>query len=124
MKKIENNCKTKEINIWWPDSKTNWPTERRSQYNLKLELELLKLQYLQNKVLRATGKCSRCTRVSDLHQVSSLPSMCHYLCGQQTEVLHNHENEHFRSRGEGVARYRKYKRFIFGGDKYYDRSSD
>jgi hypothetical protein len=35
----EGNCQTKKIKMWslfpqGPDTKTNWPTDRRSQYNL------------------------------------------------------------------------------------------
>jgi hypothetical protein len=42
---------------------------------------------------------------------------------QQAEVIQNHENEHFRSTGQGKARHRKYKRLKLGGGQAYDRSS-
>jgi hypothetical protein len=45
------------------------------------------------------------------------------LCRQQAEVIQNHENENVRSRGQGEARYRKYKRFKPDDGQAYDRSS-
>jgi hypothetical protein len=46
------------------------------------------------------------------------------LCRQQAEVQQNYENELVRSRGQGEARHRKYKRLKLGGGQDYDRSSD
>jgi hypothetical protein len=48
MKKKESNRQTKKIKIWSssqrrPDTKKNWPTDRRSQSNLKLENPLVAL---------------------------------------------------------------------------------
>jgi hypothetical protein len=47
MKKKESYCETKNIEIWsWPqrgpDTKTNWPTDRRSQYNLNLKIIIIR----------------------------------------------------------------------------------
>jgi hypothetical protein len=68
---------------------------------------LLKLQRLQNKVLRTIGNFPRCTPVRDLHTAFNLPYIHDYvtkLCWQQAEVIQNHENEHVRSMGQGEAR--------------------
>jgi hypothetical protein len=56
---------------------------------------LLKLQCLQNKVLRTTGNFLRHTSVCDLHMAFKLPYIYDYiakLCMQQAEVIQNHEN--------------------------------
>jgi hypothetical protein len=65
---------------------------------------LLKLQRMQNKVLRTTGDFTMCTLVRDLHTTFNLPYVCDYitkLCRQQAEVIQNCENEHVRSIGQG-----------------------
>jgi hypothetical protein len=88
---------------------------------------LLKLQRLQNKVLRNTGNFPRCTPVRDLHTAFNLPYVYEYitkLCRQQTEVIQNHENEHVRGIGQGEAIRIGYKRLKLGGGQAYDRSSD
>jgi hypothetical protein len=59
---------------------------------------LLKLQHLENKVLRTTGNFPRHTLVRDLHVAFKLPHLYDYitkLCRQQAEVIRNHENEKF-----------------------------
>jgi hypothetical protein len=58
---------------------------------------LLKLQRLQNKVLRTNGNIPRCTPVRDLRTAFNLPCVYNYItkfCRQQTEVTQNHENKH------------------------------
>jgi hypothetical protein len=88
---------------------------------------LLKLQRLQNKVLRTIGKFPRRTSVRDLHMAFNLPRIYYYitkLCRQQAEVIQNHENENVRNIGPGEPRHRKYKRLKLGGGQAYDRSSD
>jgi hypothetical protein len=75
------------------------------------DIYVLKLQRLQNKVLRTTGNFPRCTPVRDLHAAFNLPYVYDYitkLCRQQAEVIQNHENEHVHSIGQGEARHRKY----------------
>jgi hypothetical protein len=55
---------------------------------------LLKLQRLQNKVLRTTGNFPRRTQVRDLHTTFTLPYIYNYLTKlfrQQAEVIQNHE---------------------------------
>jgi hypothetical protein len=87
---------------------------------------LIKLQRLQNKVLRTTGNFPRRTSVRDLHTAFNFPYVYDYitdLCKQQAEVIQNLENEHVRGIGQGEAGRRKYKRFKLGGNQAYDRSS-
>jgi hypothetical protein len=59
---------------------------------------LLKLQRLQNKVLRTIGNFPRHTPDRDLHKVLKLPHLYDYitkLCRQQAEVIQNHDNKKF-----------------------------
>jgi hypothetical protein len=87
---------------------------------------LLKLQHLQNKILRTIGDFPRRTPARDLHMACSFSYVYDYikkLCRRQAEVVQNHENEHIRSIGQGEARHRKYKRMKLGGGQAYDRSN-
>jgi hypothetical protein len=87
----------------------------------------MKLQRLQNKVLRTIGNFPRRTPVRKLHKVFSIPYICDYitkLSRQQAEVIQNHENINVQNIGQGEARHRKYKRLKLGGGQAYDRSSD
>jgi hypothetical protein len=73
------------------------------------ETHFLKLQRLQNKVLRTIGKLPRRTPVRNLHMAFQIPYVYDYItkiCRQQAEVIQNHEN--FRYIGQGEARHRKY----------------
>jgi hypothetical protein len=57
---------------------------------------LLKLQRLQNKVLRTMGNFPRRTPVRDLHMAFKLPYVYDYITKlrrQQAKVIQNHENE-------------------------------
>jgi hypothetical protein len=88
---------------------------------------LLKLQSLQNKVLRTIRHFPRCTRVRDLHMAFILAYVYDYitkLSRQQAEVIQNHENANVRNIGQGEPRHRKYKRLKLGGGQAYDRSID
>jgi hypothetical protein len=88
---------------------------------------LLKLQCLQNEVLRTAGYFPRRTPVHDLHIAFKLPNMYDYiikLCRQQAEVIQIHESSNIRYTEQGEARHRKYKRLKRGGGQAYDRSSD
>jgi hypothetical protein len=88
---------------------------------------LLKLQCLQNKVLRTTGHFPRRTPVGELHAAFEIPYVYDFitkLCRQQAEVIQNHVNPNVRNIGQGEARHRKYKRLKLGGGEAYDRSSD
>jgi hypothetical protein len=96
-------------------------------WELAADTYILKLQRMQNKVLRTIGNFPRFTPVHDLHTAFNLPYVYDYitkLCRQQAEVIQNHENEHVRGIGQGEVRHRKYKRLKLGGGQAYDRSSD
>jgi hypothetical protein len=86
----------------------------------------MKLQHLQNKVLRTTGKFPRRTPVRELHMAFQLPYTYDYitkLCRQQ-EIILNHNNEDVCNIGQDKARHRKYKGLKLGDGQAYDRSSD
>jgi hypothetical protein len=88
---------------------------------------LLKLQRLQNKVLRTRGNLPRRISVRDFHMAFKLPYIHDYitkLWRQQAKVIQNHENANVRNIGQGEPRHRKYKRLKLGGGQAYDRSSD
>jgi hypothetical protein len=87
---------------------------------------LMKLQRLQNRVLRAFGNLDRRAPVRDLHLAFKIPYVYDYiikLCRRQAEVILNHENPNVRATGQGETRHRKYKRLTFGDGQAYDRSS-
>jgi hypothetical protein len=42
------------------------------------------------------------------------------LCGQQAEVIQNHENANIRNIGQGEAQHRKYKGLKLGSSQSYD----
>jgi hypothetical protein len=87
----------------------------------------LKLQRLQNMVLRTSGNFPRHTSVRELHVASKIPYVYDFitkLCRQQAEVIQNHVNTNVRNIGQGEAQHRKYKRLKLGGGQAYDRSSD
>jgi hypothetical protein len=91
------------------------------------DTRLLKLQSLQNEVLRTIGKFPSCTPARELHMAFQVQYNYDYvtkLCRQQAEVIQNHENANVRHIGKGNARHRKYKRLKRGGGQAYDRSSD
>jgi hypothetical protein len=95
-------------------------------HKLEADTYLLQLQFLQNKVLRTTGNFPRCTLISNMHMdfnVRYVYSNTKKVSRQQAEVIQNHENEHVRSKGQGEARHRKYKRLKLGGGQSYDSSS-
>jgi hypothetical protein len=97
------------------------------QREFEADTYLIKLQRLQNKVLRTIGNFPRCTSVHVIHMVFHLPYVYDYMtkiCRQQADVILNHDNVNVRYIGQGEARHRKYKRFKLGGDQAYDCSSD
>jgi predicted nucleic acid-binding Zn ribbon protein len=96
-------------------------------WELAADTYLLKLLRIQIKVLRITGNFPRCAPVRDMHTAFNLPYVYNYvtkLCGQQAEVIQNHENEHVSDIEQGEARHRKYKGLKLRGGQAYDRSSD
>jgi hypothetical protein len=87
---------------------------------------LLKLQRLQNKVLRNTGNFPRRT-LHDLHMAFKPPYIYDYITKlrrQQAEVIQNHENENVCNTGQVKPRHRKYEWLKLGGGQSYDRSRD
>jgi hypothetical protein len=85
----------------------------------------MKLQHLQNRVLRAIGNLRRSTPVRDLHLAFKIPYVYDYitkLCRRHAEVILNHENPNAHAIGQGEPRHRKY-RLKLGGGQAYDRSS-
>jgi hypothetical protein len=89
------------------------------------DTQLLKLQPLENKVLRAVGEFPRRTPVRELHMAFQAPYIYDYttkLCMQQADIA-NRENANVRDIGKDKARFRKYKRFKLGGGRLYDSSS-
>jgi hypothetical protein len=59
---------------------------------------LLKLQRLQNNVLRTIGDFPRCTLVCELHTTFNIPYVYDFitkLCRQQAEVILNHDMKMF-----------------------------
>jgi hypothetical protein len=88
---------------------------------------LIKLQRLQNRVLRTNGNFPRRTQVREMHMAFKIPYAYDYitkLCRQQAEVIQNHDNENVRNIGKGETRHRKHKRLKVGGGHAYDHSSD
>jgi hypothetical protein len=91
------------------------------------DTHLMKLQRLQNKVLRTIGNFLRSIPVRELHMAFKHPYVYDYitkLWRQQAEVILNHDNENVCKIGQGEARHRKYKGLKLGGGQAYDRSSD
>jgi hypothetical protein len=91
------------------------------------DTHLLKLQCLQNMVLRTICNFPWGTPVRELHKAFSIPHVYDYmtkLSRQQAEVIQNHENANVRNIGQGEARHRIYKSLKLGDGQAYDRSSD
>jgi hypothetical protein len=91
-------------------------------WDFAADSHLLKLQRLQNRVLRTTGNFPRHTLVRELHKAFSIPYVYDYmtkLSRQQVEVILNHENANVRNIGQGETRHRKYKRLKLAGGQAY-----
>jgi hypothetical protein len=73
----------------------------------------MKLQRLQNKVLRTTGNFPRRTQTRDLHIALKMPYVTN-LMRAKSETIQNHDNENVRNIGQGEARHRKYKKLKLG----------
>jgi hypothetical protein len=90
------------------------------------ECHLLKLQRLQNKVLRTIDNFPKRTSIHYMHKAFHISYVYDYItksCRQQAEVIQTHENENVRYIGQGEARHRKYKGLKLGGGHVYDYSS-
>jgi hypothetical protein len=98
-----------------------------SAWEFAADTQLMKLQRLQNQVLRTIGKFPRNTSIRDMHISLQIPYVYDYvtkLCRQQSQVIQDHENIHVRIIGQGEARHREYKRFKLVSGQAYDRFSD
>jgi hypothetical protein len=90
------------------------------------ETYLLKLQRLQNLVLRTIGKLPRRTLVRDTHVAFQIPYVydsIRKLFRKQAEIIHNHENDNIRNIGQGETSHRKHKMLKLGSGHLYGRSS-
>jgi hypothetical protein len=86
---------------------------------------LLKLQLLQNRVLRAIGYLDRRTLLREMHVASKIPWVYGYitkLCRMQAKVTLNRPI--VLRIGQGEATRRKYERLKFGCGQAYDHSAD
>jgi hypothetical protein len=84
----------------------------------------MKLQRLQNRVLRAIGNLDRHISVCDLHLAFKISSVYDYiikLCRRQAEVILNHEKPTVPAIGQGKNSNREYKRLKLGGGQVYER---
>jgi hypothetical protein len=93
-----------------------------------VDTHLMKLQRLQNRVLRAISNLDRRTSVRDLHLAFKIPYVYDYitkLCRRQEEVILNHvnSNSNIRAIEQGEARHMKHKRLKLGGGQVYHHSS-
>jgi hypothetical protein len=85
----------------------------------------LKLQCLQNIVLRITGNLPRRTQTRALLRAFQILYVYDYIteiCRKQAELIQNHDNVNVRYRGKNEAQHRKRKRLEFGGGQAYDLS--
>jgi hypothetical protein len=91
------------------------------------DTHLMKLQRLQNKVLRTIGNLPKRTPIRELHMAFKIPYVYDYikkLCRQQAEVIQNLDNENVHNIGQGESGHRMYERLKLGGGQAYDSSSD
>jgi hypothetical protein len=91
------------------------------------DAHLMKLQRLQNKVLRAIGNIERRTLAREMQVGFKIPHVHDYvaiLWRTQAEVILNHRNPIVRGTGQGEAMHRKCKRLKLGGGHVYDRSAE
>jgi hypothetical protein len=86
----------------------------------------LKLQRLQNKVIRTTDHFPRRTPTRELHMALKITYVYDFatkLCMQQAKVVQNHEDVNICNNGQGNALQRKYTRLKLGGGQVYGNSS-
>jgi hypothetical protein len=90
-------------------------------WELATETYVLKLQRLENKVLRTTGNLPRYTLVRDMHVAFQIPYVYDYmtkLCRRQAEIIHNHENENVLNIGQDETPHRKLKMLKLDGGHF------
>jgi hypothetical protein len=86
---------------------------------------LLKLQRLQNRVLRTTGKLPRRTPTRTLHHAFQIPYIYDYITEiwrKQAEAIQTRDNVNVRNTGKNEVQHKKQKRLKLGGDQEYDDS--
>jgi hypothetical protein len=96
-------------------------TYARPAWEFAANTHLMKLQRLQNNVIRTTGNYPSRTPVRDLHLAFQIPFVYDYLpklYRQQAEVIQNYDNENVRTIGQGESRHRKCKRLKLGDGKH------
>jgi hypothetical protein len=101
-------------------------TFARPTWEFAVDNHLLKLQLIQNKILRTIGNFPWRTPIRDLHMAFKGPYIYHYITNyavKHAEVIQNHENANVRNTGQGEPRHGKYNRLKLGGGQAYDRSS-
>jgi hypothetical protein len=82
----------------------------------------MKLQCLQNRVLRTNGNFPRCTPICDTLTAFQIPYVYDYitkLCRQQAQISQNYENTDVRNIGQDKTKHRKYKILELGGSQAY-----
>jgi hypothetical protein len=87
------------------------------------DAHLLKLQRLQNRVLRATGNLDRLTPVRELYVTIRITYVYGYIrkfSRTYPEVILNHVNPNIGGFGQEEATPRKYKRLQLGGNETYN----
>jgi hypothetical protein len=81
--------------------------DRQTQgWDFAADTHLMKLQSLQNKVLRTTDKLLWSPPIRDKHISFHIPYVYDYitkLCRQQAQVIQNHENMQVHNIGKGEA---------------------
>jgi hypothetical protein len=73
---------------------------------------LLKLQRLQNRVLRAVGSLDRCTQVCELHAAFKISPVYDYITeswGTQADVIPNHTDPDISGAGQACEVYKRFK---------------
>jgi hypothetical protein len=75
------------------------------------DTHLMKLQRLQNRILRAIGDLERSTSARDFHLAFKILYVYDYitkLWRRQAEVILNHENPNLRTIRQGETRHKKH----------------
>jgi hypothetical protein len=91
------------------------------------DVHLLKLQRLQNRLLRAIGNLDRWTPVRKLHVIFKILYVYNYITKSyrtQAEVILNHVNSNVCGIEQGEVKHMKNKRLKLGGGQAYYRSAD
>jgi hypothetical protein len=89
------------------------------------ETHFMKMQRLQNKILRVLGGFPRSTPNHHMHMALQIPYIYDFItktCRKQAEVIRNHDNANVCNIGKGEAHHLKHKRLKFGGGQAYYRS--